>query len=357
MKSKAINEIKTYKSNLAFRTTRKKLRKLVVKGITLLDELSVNEINNTSINDFMKFINNLNTNILMTVIIHGNTNINNINKIYESINYNLNKISKNNNSGINKKYIEQKEIKDNTFINYYYINDYLGETNHVTMINYQMRLINKDNINNANIDINYNKSKINIYNSLYKKCIGNLFFTKLRTEKQLGYIVIDNFYSFYLDKYYFTIIVQGTKKYPEEMDLIINEIIFESININCEKNFEELKNSLIFEIKSNENNLNERSNFFKNEILYMKYDFENKKKKIEIINNINNYEEIIKYIKFNFIEKPRRIGIFNYANTTKEIDVKKRIENAKIINNLDSYYMKNKIIYTNDEKYILNNNI
>ena len=38
-------------------------------------------------------------------------------------------------------------------------------------------------------------------------------------------------------------------------------------------------------------------------------------------------------------------------------ELKKRIENSKIINNLDSYYMKNKIIYTNDEKYILNNNI
>ena len=86
----------------------------------------------------------------------------------------------------------------------------------------------------------------------------------------------------------------------------------------------------------------------------MKYDFENKKKKIEIINHVKDYDEIIKYIKFNFIEKPRRIGIFNYANSAKKHDVKTRIENVKIINGLDSYYLKNKVIYTDNEKIIFN---
>ena len=234
----------------------------------------------------------------------------------------------------------------------------MDETNNVTIVNYQMRLNNKDS---SNIDYNnnydkYNYEKTKIYSSLYKKCIGNLFFTKLRTEKQLGYIVVDNFLSINLDTLYFSIIVQGTKKHPEEIEQEINEIVFESININCNSNFEELKNTLLFDIKSNENNLKERSDFFKNEIINMKYNFDVKEKKIEIINNIMNYDEVIKFIKYNFIEKPRRIGIFNYANTSKVDDVERRIEIAKISNGLNDYYMKNKVIYTDNEKIILNNN-
>ena len=357
MKNKVINEIKTYKSNIAFKNTLSKLKKLTVKDITLTDELSIEDINNIDINTFNQFVNKFNSNFLMTVIIHGSTNINNINKIYESINNNFNKVS-DDNIIINKNFLDLKEIKDNTFINYYYINSYLKETNHVTIINYQMRLNNLNVNEDINMDKNnyniYNYQKINIYNSLYKKCIGNLFFNKLRTEKQLGYIVFDKFVSILSDTVYLSIIVQGTKKYPEEIDNTINEVIEESININCEDNFEELKNSLMFEIKSNENNLNERSNFFKDQILFMKYNWEKKKKDIEILNSIKDYEEIIKYIKFNFIEKPRRIGIYNYANITKENDVKERIEIAKINNVLDKYYMKNKVIYTTNEKIILN---
>jgi len=359
MKNKAIDKIKTYKSNLAFQTTRKKIKKLIIKDIILLDELSTDDINNISIDDFEQFIHKFNSLFLITVIIHGSTSIAHINKIYESIDYNLNKNNSNiNNIIINKKILNQKEIKDNTFINYYYINNYLDETNHVTIINYQMRLNNNDNSNlNIENENEYNYLKINIYNTLYSKCIGNFFFTKLRTEKQLGYIVSDKFLYIKYDTFYYSIIVQGTKKYPDEVELEINEILFESININCNNNFELLKNSLLFEINSNENNLNERTKFFKEEILNMKYNFNKKKKKIEIINNIKDYDEIIKYIKFNFIEKPRRIGIFNYANITKEKDVKRRIENAKIINNLNNYYIKNKVIYTDNIKLLFNNNI
>ena len=356
IKNKVINYLKSYKSNLAFRTTINKIKKLLVKDITLVDELTPEDINNITINTFEQFIQKFNSLFLITVLFHGSTDIDKINKIYELINTNLNLNA--NNININKDFIQQKQLKDNTFINYYYINDYLDETNHVTIVNYQMRLNNKDS---SNIDYNnnydkYNYEKTKIYSSLYKKCIGNLFFTKLRTEKQLGYIVVDNFLSINLDTLYFSIIVQGTKKHPEEIEQEINEIVFESININCNSNFEELKNTLLFDIKSNENNLKERSDFFKNEIINMKYNFDVKEKKIEIINNIMNYDEVIKFIKYNFIEKPRRIGIFNYANTSKVDDVERRIEIAKISNGLNDYYMKNKVIYTDNEKIILNNN-
>ena len=342
MKNKVINEIKTYNGNLAFITTGNKLKKLIFKNITLIDELSINDINNINISDFEKFIKIFNYNFLLTIIIHGSINIKDINTIYESINNKLNNVSNNVNNTINKIYLQKKEIKDNNFIYYYYINKNAGETNHVTIINYQMRLKNNDNNNDI--------QKIKIYNSLFKKCIGNLFFTKLRTEKQLGYIVIDKFFYFNLDTSYFSIIIQGTKIFPEELDLIINEVLFDSININCNSNLDELKSSLLFEINSNENTLNERTTFFKDEIINMKYNFENKREKVEIINNINDYGEIIKYIKFNFIEKPRRIGIFNYANITREKDVKTRIDNSKIINGLNNYYLKNKIIYIDNEK-------
>ena len=131
----------------------------------------------------------------------------------------------------------------------------------------------------------------------------------------------------------------------------------ESISINCNNNFEELKNSILFDKKSNENNLEERTEFFMKEINNMKYNFEEKKQNIEIINSIKDYEEVIRFIKYNFIEKPRRIGIFNYANTTTKSDVKKRIDYSKISNGLNEYYLRNKNIFTDKietiDKYLI----
>ena len=341
MKNKVINKIKSHKSQLAFRTTRNRLNKLIFKDINIMDEISIDDINNITLNDFENFIKEFNTRFFVTVIVHGSTDIYKVNKIYELINNNLNLY--NNDINFKKNFLQQKELKDNTFLYYYYINDFLGETNHVTIINYQMRL-DKPKSNNDKENI-FDFQKIKIYNSLYSKCIGNLFFTKLRTEKQLGYIVGDAFTPYDQDTIYYSIIVQGTKKFPEDIDLEINEVLHESIKINCNDNFEELKNSLLFDKKSNENNLEERTEFFKKEINNMKYNFEEKKQNIEIINSIQDYEEVIKYIKYNFIEKPRRIGIFNYANTTVESDVKKRIDYSKISNGLNDYYLKKTFIF------------
>ena len=342
MKNKVINKIKSHKSQLAFRTTRNRIKKLIFKDINLMDEISIDEINNITIYDFENFIQKFNSRFYMNVIIHGSTDFFKVNKIFELINNNLNLY--NNDINFNKNFLEQKELKDNTFLYYYYINDFLGETNHVTVINYQMRLDKSKNENDR--EKIYDFQKIKIYSSLYSKCIGKLFFTKLRTEKQLGYIVLDTFDSYDEDTFYYSIIVQGTKKFPEEIDLEINEVLQESIKINCNDNFEEIKNSLLFEKKSNENNLEERTEFFKTEIKNMKFNFEEKKQNIEIINSIKDYEEVIKFIKYNFIEKPRRIGILNYANTTAESDVKKRIDYSKISNGLNEYFLKNKNIFT-----------
>ena len=353
MKNKVINKIKSHKSQLAFKTTKNRLKKLIFKDINIMGEISIEDINNITIHDFENFIKEFNTRYFMIVIVHGSTDIFKVNKIYELINNNLNLY--NNDIKFKKNFLQQKEIKDNIFLYYYYINDFLGETNHVTIINYQMRLDkSKSDKGKENI---LDFQKIKIYNSLYSKCIGKLFFTKLRTEKQLGYIVLDSFTAYDQDTIYYSIIVQGTKKFPEEIDLEINEVLHESISINCNDNFEELKNSLLFDKKSNENNLEERTDFFKTEINNMKYNFEEKKQNIEIINNIKDYEEVIKFIKYNFIEKPRRIGIFNYANTTAESDVKRRIDYAKISNGLNDYYLKNKNIFIDKveaiDKYLI----
>lgn len=353
MKNKVINKIKSYKSKLAFRTTRNRLKKIIFKDINIMDEISMEDINNITIYDFKNFIKEFNTRYFMTVIVHGSTETYKIKKIFELFNNNLNLY--NNDINFKKDFLQQKELKDNTFLYYYYINDFLGETNHVTIINYQMRLDkSKSDKDKENI---FDFQKIKIYNSLYSKCVGNLFFTKLRTEKQLGYIVADFFSSYDQDTIYYSIIVQGTKKFPEEIDLEINEVLQESISINCNNNFEELKNSILFDKKSNENNLEERTEFFMKEINNMKYNFEEKKQNIEIINSIKDYEEVIRFIKYNFIEKPRRIGIFNYANTTTKSDVKKRIDYSKISNGLNEYYLRNKNIFTDKietiDKYLI----
>ena len=117
MKNKVINKIKSYKSKLAFRTTRNRLKKIIFKDINIMDEISMEDINNITIYDFKNFIKEFNTRYFMTVIVHGSTETYKIKKIFELFNNNLNLY--NNDINFKKDFLQQKELKDNTFLYYY----------------------------------------------------------------------------------------------------------------------------------------------------------------------------------------------------------------------------------------------
>ena len=305
IKSRIPSLIAKKQSELAFRHSIDLFHKYIIENATNIDDLINTNLNLITYNNFSEFYNNFKNNININLLIHGVT-YKIQSKLLSQILYN--KMINNENKII--KEITQKNIKPKTVLNLYFKNTYKGESNHVTSIFYQF-------------DKNSYKQKI--YMEMFKKCIGNIFFTELRTNKQLGYIIKGMSYEIY-DHLYYLIIVQGEKRYPDEIDDLINEVVNTSINKDCSNNFIEIKNAIKYQINRNENNINERTEKIFKEITMKKYDYEKESKLNQELEMIKNYEEVKKYMKNIFVNNPRRIGIFYYANNIDDNIINERIQ-------------------------------
>ena len=340
MKSKAINLVKETKSQKAYRKSDSYFYKFILNDITIINEISEDDILDTKINDFQNFLILLSNNLLIKILIHGNTNKQKVELIYNSFSdeiFNKNKLNIITEDNFDIKY---KKLLENNLITFYFINNFKDDENHATSFYYQIHNAEK-----------YSFYKENLLLKLYDKCIGNYYFEKLRTERQLGYIVANRLIHINKEKIYYEIFVQGTKKLPDEVELDINEIVKETTEINCENKFKELKNAVLYDIKVNDDQLKLRTNYFWNEIIFNKYLFNKKQIQFEIMKDIKNYKEVAKFIKYNFIENPIRIGIFNYANKYEISEVKKRINNINKNKNFYGSNNKNKIVYTDNINY------
>ena len=311
IKSRIPSLIAKKQSELAFLHTIDIFHKYIIENATNIDDLINIDLNSITYNNFSNFYNNFKNNININLLIHGVT-YKIQSKLLSQILYN--KMINNENKII--KEINQKIIKPKTILNLYFKNTNKGESNHVTSIFYQFD--------------KYSYKQI-IYMEMFKKCIGNIFFTELRTNKQLGYIVKGMSYEIY-DHLYYLIIVQGEKKFPDEIDDLINEVVNISISKDCSNNFIEIKNAIKYQINRNENNINERTEKIFKEINMRKNDFEKESQLNKELDSIYNYEEVRKYMKNMFVNNPRRIGILYYANNIDDNIINERIQ-EKIKNN------------------------
>ena len=320
IKSRVPSLIAKRQSELAFRHTLDLFNKIIIDNETNTDDLIQTDLSLITFDKFYNFFNEFKNNLNISLLIHGVTSKLQ-SKLLSQILYNK---MINNEKKIIKE-INQKIIKQKSVINYYFQNKYKGETNHVTSIFYQFEK---------------KSDKQKIYMEMFTKCIGNIFFTELRTNKQLGYIVKGSPYEI-LNQQYYLIIVQGEEKFPDEIDDLINEVVLKAINKNCNNNFNEIKNSIKYQFNSDENNLNEKSKKIFDEIIYKNYDFEKEERLIKVLETIKSYNEVIDYMKNVFEINPKRIGIFYYSNNINENDMNKRIE--ELINSNKTYSLNKKI--------------
>lgn len=311
------------KTNMPFIVNNKIHTKLISKNIFVYTDLNGEIISSMKKEEFDQFIKEFRKQMKYTILVHGDTSKEQAESLGNIF------IKKDHPSIIlNPLYIHN--MKEGSIINYYFKNYFDNENNHATNVYYQ---------------IGQKEIKTSIYVNLFNKCIGQLFFAELRTKKQLGYVVKSGLSNKENILYYY-ITVQGTAKYPDEVDEEINKAVTSALETNCTNNFEDLKAATKYEIESNQNNLKERTDKIWDEIESEHYDFENEQKKLVTLNEIESYEEVLQFFKNVFIEQPKRLSVLNYAGIMDKEEIEKRIkekENSKY--SLNTNFV---IQYTND---------
>ena len=340
-KDKTLSEIKENENQLAFFKARQIFYKFIGKKIFLNGELlSIqNELKNENIKEYVI---DYKQNIFSQFLIHGATNGMNSKKLINIFKINLNKIINKNTTLEEYPKIYQKKINGVTTL--YLKNSLKDEINHVTFIFFQIG--KKSDLKNI------------LYSKIFESCIGNKFFDELRTVRQLGYIV-KNYIEYLDDVIYFNILVQGSKKLPEDVEEDINSIIKEIFEKNNCDNFIDIKNNLKFELMKIENNLLERTNkIFKK--IELHEDFNEEDNLIYELSNINSFDTVIIFFKNIMIDNPKRINIYYYGKGISDEELSNKFKNISkqysLNNNINITYTNDINIFQNNENIMYINN-
>jgi secreted Zn-dependent insulinase-like peptidase len=143
--------------------------------------------------------------------------------------------------------------------------------------------------------------------------------------------------------------VQGSKKFPLEIDNSISEVIslaLEKVK-NCNgKRFEEVKEAILARLNRKDDNLSERSSRIWREIVENTYEFGRNKELIKSLDKIN-HESLLKMSENIFINNPARLTIHNYSFKS----------NKYLLNKPIPYELNNKInvMYTDSVKALEKN--
>ena len=318
------------------------IESFVNKSLYLIGDLDDDLISNIS-----KIVDN-------KIDIHTNSFINDNDFIYEfnpdnNNNYNTNifndlfKINQNNNpfnlinnikvNNILNKFSEimsNKDIPDNTVVNYIYSNNNTFERESYTGLFYNIKMLNQS---------------YNLHFNLFIYSVIEKIFTELRTKRGLGYHALIEYVTVSSSNIYLFFFVQGPMKTPIDVQDEIQSVLYEILNNwDCE-DFDKIKNNYIDYIQ-----LLQSTNTFSKRVKEFITDTNN-------INNNNldnnyiipdNYKEVVDCIR-NIFENPIRIGIFEYANYIDSEFINKEIENRKN----ETYFLNKdiKVVYTTDINY------
>jgi insulysin len=152
-----------------------------------------------------------------------------------------------------------KEIKKHSLK--HYVNAHADLTNYFI---FREKLMQTYNVNHAIMNF-YQLGEENVKNifmaNMIKALCGYIYFTQLRIKEQLGYTARAKIFS-EGNVIYYMILVQGSKKTPEIMDLRIEnvvEMMRKRIQDAPERKFEKFKNIISFKIGKKDKSLKARS--------------------------------------------------------------------------------------------------
>lgn len=215
----------------------------------------VETLDKLKLNDFKKFYASLFDKIYMKILIHGTLDLEDSTKLSEDVSKMFSKSKSLTPKG--KDYMNQHADLSGYFIFREHLNKSYN-INHAILNFYQ---IGQENI--ANI----------VCANMVKALSGYIYFTELRIKEQLGYTAKGKIFS-EGNVIYYMIMVQGSTKTPDFMDLRIENLLTlmrKRIETADEKKFEKFKNAIARKIGKKDKNIKKRTFRYDNIIYYKKY--------------------------------------------------------------------------------------
>lgn len=157
-------------------------------------------------------------------------------------------------------------------------------------------------------------SSLRYVNNLLEKLLASAFFTDLRTQQQLGYIVFA-FKSSKKNIQEFSFLIQSEKLLPSELAIKTYEFLDKTrkrIGTLPDKIFEEFRQGALGPFQQEFNSLSDQSDFLLTEIDNHEYQFGRKEEAIAILNSLSK-EDLIKHFEQMFYGG-RKVIEFHLAN-------------------------------------------
>jgi len=215
---------------------------LILRDFVNYDSI-IETLDKLKLDDFKIFYSNLFDKVYMKIFIHGTLDLENSTKLSEDVT----KMFSNSKALIPKGKDYMNQHAD--LSGYYIFREHLNKSyniNHAILNFYQ---IGQENI--ANI----------VCANMVKALSGYIYFTELRIKEQLGYTAKGKIFS-EGNVIYYMIMVQGSTKTPDYMDLRIENLLTlmrKRIESSDEKKFEKFKNAIARKIGKRDKNIKKRT--------------------------------------------------------------------------------------------------
>ncbi len=290
----------------------------------------IETLDKLTIHDFKKYVNNLFKKIDMKIFIHGSMDKNEAFILSKNIN-DLFKSSKEINP-IAKKYMNEHA----DLSGYYIFREQLNQAyniNHAVLNFYQ---IGQETISNI------------LYANLVKALCGYIYFTELRIKEQLGYTAKGKVFS-EGNIIYYMIMVQGSTKTPDFMDLRIEnllKIMRERIRTTDKAKFEKMKLTVTRKIGKRDKNIKKRTFRLWNEIILKRYYFNIKKLSKKFAKNIK-LEDVLNFFDKMILKDLRKLSVQEFSKHVEKLPY-----TTPKVNNYQSLLIRDNDEIRNKKKFI-----
>ena len=290
----------------------------------------IETLDKLTIFDFKKFVDKLFKNIDMKIFIHGSMDKNEAHKLSKKIN-DLFKSSKPI-SPLAKKYMNEHADLSGYFIFREHLNQAYN-INHAVLNFYQ---IGQENISNI------------VYANLVKALCGYIYFTELRIKEQLGYTAKGKVFS-EGNIIYYMIMVQGSTKTPDFMDLRVENLIKimrERIKTTDQAKFEKMKFAVERKVGKKDKNIKKRTFRLWNEIILQRYYFNIKKISKKFVKNIK-LEDVLNFFDKFASKDLKKLSVQEFSKNVEKLPT-----NTPKVNGYQSILMKDNDDIRKKRKFI-----
>ena len=266
----------------------------------------IETLDNLTIEHFKNFIHSLFERVNLKFFIHGSMSkkeakilSKDITKLYKSSKPISNKA---------KNYMNQHADLSGYFIFREHLNKSYN-INHAVLNFYQIGQETIPNIIKAN---------------LVKALCGYIYFTELRIKEQLGYTAKGKVFS-EGNIIYYMIMVQGSTKTPDFMDLRIENLLKkmrERIANTDQKKFEKMKNSIARRVGRRDRNIKIRTFRLWNEIILKRYYFNMKKLAKKYVRHIK-LSDVLTFFDKMVIKDLKKLSVQEFSKNVKKLPTNK----------------------------------